>query len=79
VTVILDSAVGYIMERVRLHHSTLLTVYPCSCSWKVSCILYQPKLTRVRPVSFCQVDIVILGAEGVLESGGIVNKVSRSS
>lgn len=26
-----------------------------------------------------KVDIVILGAEGVLESGGIVNKVSQSS
>lgn len=38
-TVILDSAVGYVME---------------------------------------QVDMVMIGAEGVVESGGIVNKVCRS-
>jgi translation initiation factor 2B subunit (eIF-2B alpha/beta/delta family) len=67
VTVILDSAVGYIMERVREApeasnaslrvENTSDRAYRCVCVWA------------------WQVSVVILGAEGVVESGGIVNKV----
>lgn len=70
VTVVLDAAVGWIQMLIISDFNVMSLVNVICISFVFSVILYRYVLEKV--------DLVIVGAEGVVESGGIINKVCSS-
>lgn len=70
VTVVLDAAVGWIQMLIISDFNVMSLVNVICISFVLSVILYRYVLEKV--------DLVIVGAEGVVESGGIINKVCSS-
>lgn len=70
VTVVLDAAVGWIQMLITSDFNVMSLVNVICISFVFSVILYRYVLEKV--------DLVIVGAEGVVESGGIINKVCSS-
>uniref|UniRef100_A0AAX7TXG7 Translation initiation factor eIF2B subunit alpha n=1 Tax=Astatotilapia calliptera TaxID=8154 RepID=A0AAX7TXG7_ASTCA len=67
VTVVLDAAVGWIQMLITSDFNVMSLVNVICISFVFSVILYRYVLEKV--------DLVIVGAEGVVESGGIINKI----